>query len=97
MHPTRQAWTIVEMLVAMAVAAVLLALTVPAAMGVVATGREAACLSAARTNTQTVHVYAADSQGRVPAMKVVYPDEHFAWNNTPPFVRYEKPDGGSGW
>ncbi len=96
MHPTRPAWTIVEMLVAMAVTAVLLALTVPAAMGVVATGREAACLSAARTYAQTVHVYAADSQGRVPAMKVAYPDEHFAWDNTVPFVRYEQPDGGFG-
>jgi hypothetical protein len=82
------------MLAAVAVLGVLLGLLAPAVSGALVSGREAACVAAARSFTQAVHVYAADSGGHVPAMRVVYPDGQFSWDNTMPRVRYDNPGGG---
>jgi len=96
MKTARTAWTLVETLVVVAIATVLLGILVPAVSRGLLTARETACLAAARSFAQAVHAYAAEAGDCVPAMRVVYPDDQYSWDNTLPYVRFDKPGGGFG-
>lgn len=92
----RFAFTLVELLATIVVVGLLIGLLVPAVSGGVVAARTAQCEAGARSFAQSVHTYAGNHRDRVPAMRVVYPDDKFSWDNTIPRVSYDRPDGGIG-
>ena len=69
MHPPSQrpsGFTLVELLVVLAVIAILSALLLPAMAGAQAKARKTACLSNLRQLGIAIHNYASDAEGRIP-------------------------------
>jgi prepilin-type N-terminal cleavage/methylation domain-containing protein len=64
--PSRRAFTLIELLVVIAIIAILAALLLPVLASAREKGRRAACISNLRQVGIAVHLYALDSEGRIP-------------------------------
>lgn len=64
----RRGWSIVELVVVIAIVALMTSLLLPAMSGVTASGRRTACLATIRSTAQSVHAYAKEWDDAVPGL-----------------------------
>lgn len=64
----RRGWSIVELVVVIAIVALLVSLLLPAMSGVTTSGRRTACLATIRSTAQSVHAYAKEWDDAVPGL-----------------------------
>ena len=94
MKRLRRAWTLIEMLAAIAIVGVMAGILLPALSKSVSNARSVACVAAIKSYAQATHAYAADSKDFPPSATVVSPNGQLVWVSDFPTVRLPSPGGG---
>lgn len=72
--PDRRAFSLVELLVVLAILAVLTSISVPAVRGAIENGQRAKCASNMKSIGAGIHLYAAENNGKLPGINCINPE-----------------------